>query len=421
MRSVLPAARPAQHLRVPVGPAACAVPRLAAGVLAVLLGATCRPPFAQAAPPAAPIAWSAQLGAPIYVAPRAGAQRVLIASTQPEGWNLFALDRATGRPAWRFATGGAIQKSPTVAGGQVFVASDIGATHFMRALDAATGQMIWHYARTQPPECMCSHDTHMAGKLLLAQTDGHSLYAFAPTGRIPSRRVWQFRGDGARLTAPVEAGGLVVFGSADHDVYALDAKTGAVRWRAVTGYGFVAAPMVADGIVVIGNRGGTLHAYDLASGKPRWSFMTNGPIDSAVARRGRTVYLTSEDRSLSALTLGAGKQLWQARMADYTDFAPVLAGPAVIVANRAGELRAYAATGGKPLWSAALGGTPFSAPTPWHGAVVLKIGDHAVAAFAQDSGRMLWRYASDAVLTAPVPGERLLYVASSTGRVVALR
>lgn len=378
------------------------------------------PVSANAAPAAPHIVWSTRIGVPVYAPLRVGQGDIYLTSVQDKGPNVFALNSATGKISWRYATHGAIAISPTVGKTQIFVASDIGQVHFMRALDARTGSLVWQYTRTNPPECMCSHDAHTGAGLVFTQTDGHSLYAFAPIGVVPSRRIWQFKGDGAKLTTPTVSNGVVVLGSADHNVYALDAKTGAVRWTAKTGYGFVARPTIVGGAVIIGNRGGTVHAYDLSSGKPIWSFSTSGAIDTRVVTCGNIVYLASEDRNIYALDAKSGKLLWQSAMADYTDYAPLIAGSAVIAGNRAGDLVAFSAADGKEMWRSPLGGTPFSQPTVWNHAIVLKIGDHAVGAFAALSGKPLWRYGSKAVLTPPVLGATHIYLASSAGRVIAL-
>ena len=112
-------------------------------------------PWAQAA--TSPVAWSTEIGAPVYNAPRASAGHVYLTSAQSKGDNVFALDVSTGRLMWKYGTGGAIPMPPSVGATQVFVASDIGDTHYMRALDARTGTPVWEYTRSQPPQCMCSH------------------------------------------------------------------------------------------------------------------------------------------------------------------------------------------------------------------------------------------------------------------------
>jgi outer membrane protein assembly factor BamB len=167
------------------------------------------------AAPAPQTAWSTALKVPVYNTPQERDGQVYLTSIQSSGPNVFAIDSSTGKPLWTFATQGSIAIPPTVGPTQVFVASDVGNTHFMRAIDVKTGQLIWTYTRDQPPECMCSYQSTLTGGLLFAQTDGHSLYAFEPSGAVPSKRLWSFDGDGALLTKPVLADGVVVVGSSE--------------------------------------------------------------------------------------------------------------------------------------------------------------------------------------------------------------
>jgi outer membrane protein assembly factor BamB len=376
---------------------------------------------AQAAP-APQTVWSTMLKVPVYNTPQTRDGQVYLTSTQSSGPNVFAIDGSTGKPLWSFPTQGSIAIPPTVGPTQVFVASDVGNTHFMRAIDAKTGALIWKYTRDQPPECMCSYQSTLSGGLLFAQTDGHSLYAFQPTGSAPSKRLWSFDGDGALLTKPVAADGVVVVGSSDRRVYGLDAKTGKTLWTATTGYGFTADPVVRDGVVVIGDQGGNIDGFDVTSGKQLWNFGASGAIDDAAVTEGKTAYVVSEDHNLYALNIANGQTVWQYGMDDYAEHPPVLVGHLVVVDNRAGQLLGLDAAKGSVAWQTDLGGTPFSAPIPWQGgkAVVLKIGDHAIGAFDSSSGKPIWQYGTKAVVTLPIVTGDRVNVATSTGEVMAL-
>ncbi len=373
------------------------------------------------ASPAPKTIWTTALHAPVYEPPQARGGSLFLTSLQAAGPNLFAIDGHSGKLLWQVATQGAIAIPPTIGTTQVFVASDIGATHFLRAIDAKSGLVIWQYTRSQPPECMCSQASIFSGGMLFAQSDGHSLYAFAPNGAAPSKRLWQFPGNGAPLTSPVVAGGLVVFGSGDHDDYALDAKTGAVKWTGTTGYVFTADPAIAGSTVVIGDQGGNIDGFDLHTGKPLWS-NSAGTIDVAAAVAANTAYLVSEDHNVYAFNATTGAQLWQYGMDDYASFSPILAGNLVIVANRAGELLAIDAKSGNLAWSTDLNGTPFSQPEffPAEHAVILKIGDHAIGAFAIATGKPLWLYDTKQVVTPPVVDGNTVDIVTSIGQAIAL-
>jgi outer membrane protein assembly factor BamB len=375
---------------------------------------------AQAAAPA--IVWSTPIEQPVYNPPQARDGRLYLTSLQSSGPNVFGLDGSTGKLLWSFATQGAVVIPPTVGPAQVFIASDVGDTHFLRAIDAASGTLIWKYTRGQPPECMCSYPSTLTGGLLFAQTDGHSLYAFNPSGAAPSKRLWSFDGDGALLTAPAVSDGVVVVGSSDRNLYGLDAKTGKTLWTGTTGYAFTADPRIAGGVVVIGDQGGNIDGFDLRTGKALWSFTAGGAIDEAAIASGDTAYVVSEDHNVYAMNIANGQVVWQYGMDDYAEHPPVLVGGSLILDNRAGQLLSLDPAKGKLLWRTDLAGTPFSEPVYWPGrqAVVLKIGDHAIGAFGVADGQSLWRYASPEVVTLPLVDGGNVDVATSAGRALAL-
>ncbi len=374
------------------------------------------------AAPAPHTVWSTTIKGPVYNTPQEQDGQVYLTSMQSSGPNVFAIDGSTGKPLWSFDTQGSVVIPPTVGPTQVFVASDVGSTHFMRAIDAKTGALIWKYTRDQPPECMCSFQSTLTGGLLFAQTDGHSLYAFAPSGSAPSRRLWSFNGDGALLTNPVVADGVVVVGSSDRNVYGLDAKTGKTLWSATTGYAFTADPAIAGSVVVIGDQGGNIDGFDLKTGKQLWNFGASGPIDDAALVSDKTAYVVSEDHNVYALNITNGQTVWQYTMDDFAEQPPILLGDRVVVDNRAGQLIGLDAAKGSLLWQTDLDGTPFSPPVAWEGgkAVVLKIGDHKIGAFNAGTGKPIWQYGTAAVVTLPIVSGDHVNVATSTGEVLSL-
>ena len=366
--------------------------------------------------------WSTALNVPVYNTPQEQGGQVYLSSAQSSGPNVFAIDGNTGKPLWSFPTQGSIAIPPTVGPTQVFVASDVGNTHFMRAIDAKTGALIWKYTRDQPPECMCSYQSTLTDGLLFAQTDGHSLYAFAPSGSVPSKRLWSFAGDGALLTKPVSSDGVVVVGSSDRSLYGLDAKTGKTLWTGTTGYAFTADPVIVGSVVIIGDQGGNIDGFDLKTGKPLWTFSASGAIDDPAVTEGTIAYVVSEDHNLYALNIKNGQTVWQYSMDDYAEHAPILLGHLVVVDNRAGQLIGLDAAKGSLVRQTNLDGTPFSPPIAWQGrkAVVLKIGDHRIEAFASTSGKPIWKYGSEAVVTLPIASGHNVNVATSAGEVMAL-
>jgi PQQ-dependent dehydrogenase (methanol/ethanol family) len=91
---------------------------------------------------------------------------------------------------------------------------------------------------------------------------------------------------------PVYANGMIVFNTLDDHVVAVDAASGAERWKTKVGEinlgeTMTMAPLVVKNLVLVGNSGGEmgvrgwLKALDLGSGTVKWTAYSTGP-DSAV-------------------------------------------------------------------------------------------------------------------------------------------
>ena len=76
---------------------------------------------------------------------------------------------------------------------------------------------------------------------------------------------WSYTTGGNVGTSPAVANGVVYVGSADGNVYALNASTGAKLWSYHAG-GIDSSPAVANGVVYVGSADGSLYAFGLPDG-----------------------------------------------------------------------------------------------------------------------------------------------------------
>ena len=102
---------------------------------------------------------------------------------------------------------------------------------------------------------------------------------------------WTFRADGELNAAPAYSGGTLFVGSVKGSVYAVDAKTGKLRWRARSFKRFLrgreefyATPTVAYGRVYVGNTDGTVYAFGATTGRLLWA----RPVGSTSTRQRRS-------------------------------------------------------------------------------------------------------------------------------------
>ncbi|MDF0546435.1 PQQ-binding-like beta-propeller repeat protein [Sphingobium sp. H39-3-25] len=151
------------------------------------------------------------------------------------------------RPIWSFTMrdSGRWAATPLVVNGMMYVAEGSGR---LTAFDAATGDVVWVHDRSFPKDISISQ--------AYGRARGVAVY-----------------------------GNLIIWGTADSYLLALDARTGKIVWEVKTGdyhsgEGHNHPPLVVDGRIFIGHSGGDrtargkFRAYDASTGKLLWTIYT---------------------------------------------------------------------------------------------------------------------------------------------------
>jgi eukaryotic-like serine/threonine-protein kinase len=235
------------------------------------------------------VRWKFPTKAQVFSSPTVAGDSVYIGSSDHL---MYALDRMTGSKKWEFKTESRITSSPAVAGGVVFFASYDGNFY---AVDAATGKQKWKFATP--------------GERRFAATHLHGAYPVAEVMPDP----FDFY-----LSSAVVANGTVYFGSGDTNIYALDAETGALKWKFKTGDVVHGSPAIADGVLLVGSWDSFFYALDASTGKEKWRFKTGEDpdihnqvgIQSSPAVANGIVYFGCRDSNFYAVDLATGKKLW---------------------------------------------------------------------------------------------------------------
>ncbi|MBN2449685.1 MAG: PQQ-binding-like beta-propeller repeat protein, partial [Lentisphaeria bacterium] len=115
---------------------------------------------------------------------------------------VICLDASTGRERWRTVVGGPVRLAPVLGGGRVYAGCDDGSVY---CLDLPTGRLLWQY-----------------------RADGGADRRLGGNGRVISQ--WAVR-CGLCLDDGVLYAGAGVFPTLGTALFALDAETGAERWR----------------------------------------------------------------------------------------------------------------------------------------------------------------------------------------------
>jgi outer membrane protein assembly factor BamB len=132
-----------------------------------------------------------------------------------------------------------------------------------------------------------------------------NLYAIeARTGRLK----WSYTVGGLIESAsPTLAHGTVYVG-AGVTLYALDEQTGALKWTYTTGdigFGIYSAPAVLNGTLYLSVQDGNLYALDAQTGQLKWSYTTGDSIRASAVVVNGVVYVGSDDDTLYAFHLKA--------------------------------------------------------------------------------------------------------------------
>jgi outer membrane protein assembly factor BamB len=194
---------------------------------------------------------------------------------------------------------------------------------------------------------------------------------------------------------PTAAGGVAYVPAARGGLVALDASSGAVRWRASDEGRAVTRPALRDRRAYVGQYGGSVRALDVADGSERWR--ASVPERRVLAPTALADVVVVPDRTgVTALDPGSGEELWRHRLDGADVDAPVAAtGETVVVATelgadgRDGVLALNAATGER-RW-ARFDVDARRAPTV-AGDVVLVPAARGVRALSLSDGADLWRH-----------------------------
>jgi outer membrane protein assembly factor BamB len=269
------------------------------------------------------------------------------------------------------------------------------------------------------------------------------------------RLAWTHRTRGALLTgSPAIADGVAYVGIRDENgteesgVHAIDLRTGKTRWTFRTPSSVHGTPAVLGNTVFVPSLRGTLFAVNAQTGALRWkrevepgqppfnqrsySYYSPAVANGKVYWPYQARYGKASRGLLTALDATTGETVWESPMSGSTmsDGTPAIADGRVYVGNEtADRVIAYDAETGRQLWTAAnrLGGWQDGAPVAAGGRVFIG-SNNAVIARDATSGADLWTHRSpsasyipnNATPSAPAVDGGTLYMVFPDGRVTAL-
>jgi outer membrane protein assembly factor BamB len=337
------------------------------------------------------IRWQVQTGGRVRSSPAVTASTVYVGGG--DGF-LYALDRTSGAVVWKFNAGDPVDASPALANGLV-IAATLSGRFF--AVDQKSGKLRWSRVtgkalpfNTAPAggwDLVASSPLVVGQTVVIGGPDG-GIYALdAGTGNVR----WRYQTGGRVRSSPAYRDGMTVVGSWDGRVYALDFATGKERWVFHTDgdtlnsakFGFdrravQSSPAIVGGAVYVGSRDGGLYAIDAATGARRWRSTHRGSwvVGSPSVANGRAYVGSSDGHFIQAVDTATGKEVWRLNLESNVLASPLLAGDLLLAATFStsslrGELLAIEPATGRLRWRLALDEATVSSPSLYDGEIYL--------------------------------------------------
>lgn len=256
--------------------------------------------------------WRYKAG-PIKASPAVRAGRVYVGNADGV---FHCVDATKGEKCWSFETDGEITSGANFAGDLLLFGSHDETLYCL----TKDGKEKWRF-KTQGP--VYGSAAVVGGKTFVAGCDSKLHVLDVATGQ--EERCVDLGGQTGATGAVF--GEYLYVGTMTNQFDAINWKQGRLAWTFQASerpQPFYASAAVTDRLVLAGSRDRRLHALDRRTGKEVWSFATEGKVDASPVVAGTRVFAPSLDGNLYIIDLYSGKQLDK-----ITLDAPILGSPAV--------------------------------------------------------------------------------------------
>jgi outer membrane protein assembly factor BamB/tRNA A-37 threonylcarbamoyl transferase component Bud32 len=245
----------------------------------------------------------------------------------------------------------------------------------------------------------------------------HNLYALdARSGEF----LWKFATEGGIAASPAVWQELVLIGSEDQAFYAVSARSGRLAWSCRTDGRVRSSARVAYGHAFVGSDDSFLYAINLGNGRVAWKTQGNAPVRSTPAIADDFIYFGDEEGFLQAVTI-RGELKWRFRAKRAFTSSPVVVEDMLVAGSQDGQVYALSLHSGFAVWRFRTGRPVVSTAAYASGAVYIGSADGFLYALEAGTGRQIWKYEVGAqIVSSPAIFERALYFGAVDGFVYSV-
>lgn len=222
---------------------------------------------------------------------------------------------------WTFKGGDQFKGSPVIYNGVIVVASMDG---LLYGLNLA-GKELWVYTCESGFEASA---TISHNKVYIGDMAGQMHCLNLETGTL----LWSFKTDGQIMGSAniynLEGKEIILFGSYDYFLYALDANLGEVLWKYESDNFINGAPACFDGNVVFGGCDGFIHVVDIESGELIKKVEVATYVAGSPAMKDSLVFVGDYDGRFSCVDIKNSNIVWT--WEDETKNLPFISSPSIV-------------------------------------------------------------------------------------------
>jgi len=199
---------------------------------------------------------------------------------------------------------------------------------FLYSVDVLSERILWRFKAEKP----LPFGPELCDESITVRDDGNTIYVLDTDGRLIFKTT-----PADRVTTPVrEIHNRVYFGCGNGRIAALDVqKNGQPSWEYNAGATVRSGPIFVGGLVLFGTDNGRVHALD-DNGKPVWTFAARGPVRVDPAASDGRIYFATEERYFYCLEAATGKQVWRGRIPGHYAASPIYADGRLYFCNQQG-------------------------------------------------------------------------------------
>ncbi|MES2276668.1 MAG: PQQ-binding-like beta-propeller repeat protein [Bacteroidota bacterium] len=202
--------------------------------------------------------------------------------------NIYAVNEADGSLLWKYTTGDMVHATPALDGDKLFVGSFDG---YVYALNNLTGVLLWKFKavghRYFPKGEMQGTPLVFNGSVFIGSRD-YNLYAL---NEKSGYGMWnrQFPRGWAMAPPVIKDSVMYVGTSDDFEMHAIDPQTGKSKWKTNVKFNIFGGSAFKGQNMYFGTLMGKLFALDVKTGDVKWIFLTDA------YKSNRFVYFKDDD------------------------------------------------------------------------------------------------------------------------------